>query len=468
MPRSMGDSEEDEDFEMDFVDTPQAGGPRGLHVMRDALAGSYQPQQPGASESPQPADRRPGSTWRSAGAAAALAGSYQPQQSPVNNAALTIPDVDEPTSTSTSMNGFAQRPWLRAGASGSLVGTYSGRREQNLAEPPEADLPRARGHWRRAGAAATLISSSTQPPASPASPESLTERQSWAAWHRAGAAASLIGETPEEPARADSSRRARASWHRAGATATLVGTRRGQGPEELVAQSPARSPTSSLWEHAAAGASNSTSAPAGDEAGKIFVAGQRVKLINASGIGEYSGVTVLQVRDTQPRTYLVEVPGLGKRDYIRTEQLVAVKGSEYRLRTSAVETFAVSGFQHSDRSHNLGDIPGNRSNVAFETDSRSTWETGKSSDREVFELHCRQSDGRLDQSAVGAAVRAVRVHSIPESQLEQGLRIGMQSVTQSSDGSLSFEQFVQLLGFLHVSAARNDPSSTDPSRAAKT
>ena len=179
-------------------------------------------------------------------------------------------------------------------------------------------------------------------------------------------------------------------------------------------------------------------------------------------------MTVLQVRDTQPRTYLVEVPGLGKRDYIRTEQLVAVKGSEYRLRTSAVETFAVSGFQHSDRSHNLGDIPGNRSNVAFETDSRSTWETGKSSDREVFELHCRHSDGRLDQSAVGAAVRAVRVHSIPESQLEQGLRIGMQSVTQSSDGSLSFEQFVQLLGFLHVSAARNDPSSTDPSRAAKT
>jgi hypothetical protein len=111
MPRSMGDSEEDEDFEMDFVDTPQAGGPRGLHVMRDALAGNYQPQQPGASEPPQPADRRPGSTWRTDGAAGALAGSNQLQQfgESESGAMSEVPAANAPIKT---------RAWLTSYVTG--------------------------------------------------------------------------------------------------------------------------------------------------------------------------------------------------------------------------------------------------------------------------------------------------------------------------------------------------------------
>ena len=105
MPRSMGDSEEEEDFEMDFGDTPQAKGPRGPPV-KDAQAGSYPSQQPGASEPPQPADRRPGLTWRADGAP-----SYQLQQfrASESGAMSEMPVAKAPIKT---------RAWLTSYATG--------------------------------------------------------------------------------------------------------------------------------------------------------------------------------------------------------------------------------------------------------------------------------------------------------------------------------------------------------------
>jgi hypothetical protein len=444
------------------------------------------------AESPQLADRRSAPHgWRTAGAAAALVGSHKARQPGESQLALTTDGVG----VGAGRLGSSQGMWQRGGAAAALAGSYSENRAAAPAQP--SGNGSSQGLWQRGGAAATLVATSPQPSVSPAaSPASKR-------WRRAGAAATLVGtySGPPEPALVEPSEAASGSWaqgrwQRAGAAAALIGTQYGQGPEEEVAPSPTTRSPSSVWKRSvAATRSDGASSPSiaatvsaqsnvsSAAAGGSFVAGQRVKLINGSGGGEYSGVTVVEVRATQPPTYLVEVPGLGKRDFVQAEQLVAVEGGHRSLHTLGIEALAVSAFQHS--SHGYGNTANGQREPSRSADRHTApepWARGpdhgggaggplggpqypsasepsapvvgnseqRSSDQEIFELLCRKSDRRLEQSAVGAAVRALGMQSIPTTQLEEGLRVGLGRVTQRNDGSLSFEEFVQLLGFLRV------------------